>query len=492
MKWQRKLRQQTWLYWFSSHMSLWSDISFNFAVLINLLVAIFYPFDRGIQELDSKVSALIWTSLLVSLSFIITYPNKTGIRAFISSAILRLIYSLGLEPTLWLIGSINVINKGVFLVSYMGNRGIFSQTFKRIISDFEFLYHLSYLLLCILGLCVHEFFYGLLLFDVVYREETLLNVIRCVTKNAKSVLLTAVFAVIIIYMFSICGFLFLQNDFIMEVDPSTDKLSPSQLELKHQYELIKSTAELENNYCTVNGCNQSNQTDKLLKDLKKEISEVTLEEVEGDGLERSCDTLIMCIITTLNNGLRNGGGIGDVLRKPSSKEPLFMFRVVYDLLFFFVVIIITLNLIFGVIIDTFGDLRQEKQEKDYTLRNTCFICGLDRSKFDNKTVTFDEHTKIEHNMWHYLYFLILIKVKDKTEFTGPESFVYSCIQNKNLEFFPRMRAMSLDTFNKVDEDNEMNYMKERLEATNNLVLSLSKQIEELKESIVEFRKNDNR
>lgn len=27
----------------------------------------------------------------------------------------------------------------------------------------------------------------------------------------------------------------------------------------------------------------------------------------------------MCIITTLNNGLRNGGGIGDVLRKPSSK-----------------------------------------------------------------------------------------------------------------------------------------------------------------------------
>lgn len=50
MKWQRKLRQQTWLYWFSSHMSLWSDISFNFAVLINLLVAIFYPFHRGINR----------------------------------------------------------------------------------------------------------------------------------------------------------------------------------------------------------------------------------------------------------------------------------------------------------------------------------------------------------------------------------------------------------------------------------------------------------
>jgi inositol 1,4,5-triphosphate receptor type 1 len=108
------------------------------------------------------VSALIWSALLISLSFIITYPNKTGIRTFIASAIIRLIYSLGIEPTLWFIGSINVINKGIYLVSYMGNRGTFSNSFAKIFTDFEFLYHLGYLFLCLLGLCVHEFFYGLL------------------------------------------------------------------------------------------------------------------------------------------------------------------------------------------------------------------------------------------------------------------------------------------------------------------------------------------
>ena len=54
-----------------------------------------------------------------------------------------------------------------------------------------------------------------------------------------------------------------------------------------------------------------------------------------------------------------------------------MARVVYDLLFFFIVIIIVLNLIFGVIIDTFADLRSEKQTKDEILRNSCFICGMD-------------------------------------------------------------------------------------------------------------------
>lgn len=36
-----------------------------------------------------------------------------------------------------------------------------------------------------------------------------------------------------------------------------------------------------------------------------------------DGIERTCDTLLMCIVTVLNQGLRNGGGVGDVLRRPS-------------------------------------------------------------------------------------------------------------------------------------------------------------------------------
>lgn len=58
------------------------------------------------------------------------------------------------------------------------------------------------------------------------------------------------------------------------------------------------------------------------------------------------------------------------------KESLFPARVIYDLLFFFIVIIIVLNLIFGVIIDTFADLRSEKQKKEEILKTTCFVCGM--------------------------------------------------------------------------------------------------------------------
>lgn len=40
--------------------------------------------------------------------------------------------------------------------------------------------------------------------------------------------------------------------------------------------------------------------------------------IGGEVKERACDSLVMCIVTTLNQGLRNGGGIGDILRAPSS------------------------------------------------------------------------------------------------------------------------------------------------------------------------------
>ncbi len=50
-------------------------------------------------------------------------------------------------------------------------------------------------------------------------------------------MLTAVFAVILIYLFSICGFLFLQNDFIMEVDPETDRFTQNQLDNQKKFSL---------------------------------------------------------------------------------------------------------------------------------------------------------------------------------------------------------------------------------------------------------------
>uniref|UniRef100_A0A671RGL0 Inositol 1,4,5-trisphosphate receptor n=1 Tax=Sinocyclocheilus anshuiensis TaxID=1608454 RepID=A0A671RGL0_9TELE len=460
MRWQKKIRNNAPLFWVSKHISLWGSISFNLAVLINLAVALFYPFgddgDEGV--LPPFLSILLWVAVVVSTFTLFVLPPRGGILAFLVTVIFRSIYTLGLGPTLLLLGAANLLNKIVFLVSFVGNQGTFTRGYKAVIMDVFFLLHVSYVIVCMLGLFVHEFFYSILLFDLVRREETLLNVMRSVTKNGRSIFLTAVLAIILVYLFSIVGFLFFKDDFLMEVD-RLPALS------KHEVYMCL--------YIFV-------------------CIFIPVEEEDEDGTERVCDTLLMCIITVLNHGLRNGGGIADVLRKLSKEEPMFPARVVYDLLFFFIVIIIVLNLIFGVIIDTFADLRSEKQRKEEILKTTCFICGLERDKFDNKTVSFEEHIKSEHNMWHYLYFLVLVKVKDPTEYTGPESYVAQMIKEKNLDWFPRMRAMSLVSSEGESEQNEIRSLQERLDTTVGLVAQLSSQLSELKEQMTEQRKNKQR
>uniref|UniRef100_V9IA65 Inositol 1,4,5-trisphosphate receptor n=1 Tax=Apis cerana TaxID=7461 RepID=V9IA65_APICE len=479
MKWQKKLRGQPVLFWMSSYMSLWSNILFNCAVLINLIVAFFYPFVDSVPKLSSHLSALIWTVMLSSAVIVITLPRESGIRTLVASTILRLIFSIGPKPTLWLLGFLTVVLKVVHLISIIGNQGTLTKSLEQIVTNVELLYHISYLIFCVLGICMHPFFYSVLLFDVVYREETLLNVIRSVTRNGRSIILTAVLALILVYMFSIIGFMFFKDDFLVTVDEN--------LASSYVTENVDTCNAVDNERCEA--------TETVSRYIHEAHEKDTLAEVinvGGELKERACDSLVMCIVTTLNQGLRNGGGIGDILRAPSSTEPLFVARVVYDLLFFFIVIIIVLNLIFGVIIDTFADLRSEKQQKELILKNTCFICGLNRSSFDNKTVSFEEHVKHEHNMWHYLYFIVLVKVKDPTEFTGPESYVYAMVKDRNLDWFPRLRAKSLAADEGEGEQVELRSLQSQLESTQQLVKCLSQQLTELRDQMTEQRKQKQR
>uniref|UniRef100_A0A665VJ58 Inositol 1,4,5-trisphosphate receptor n=1 Tax=Echeneis naucrates TaxID=173247 RepID=A0A665VJ58_ECHNA len=458
MEWQKKLRSMPVLYWFSRRMTLWGTISFNLAVFINLIIAFFYPYDSGqgtqnnTTTIVHAVSAAADTITRLSLALL---PPPFPPPPLTLALILRSIYHFGIGNTLIVLGTLNLINKVVFVVSFVGNNGTFIMGYKAMVMDVEFLYHLAYVLTSTLGLFVHELFYSILLFDLIYREETLFNVIKSVTRNGRSILLTALLALILVYLFSIVGFLCLKEDFIMEVDPllqiaaGTVRTGPPGPDPVGSVLVCPST-------------------------------------------ERACDTLLMCIVTVLNHGLRNGGGVGDVLRKPSKNEPLFPARVVYDLLFYFIVIIIVLNLIFGVIIDTFADLRSEKQKKEEILKTTCFICGLERDKFDNKTVSFEEHIKLEHNIWNYLYFIVLVREKNKTDYTGPESYVAHMIKNNNLDWFPRMQAMSLVVTDGDGEQNEMRMLQDKLAATMKVVMTLTTQLTELKEQMTEQRKRRQR
>lgn len=73
--------------------------------------------------LEPHWSGLLWTAMLVSLAIVIALPKPHGIRALIASTILRLIFSVGLQPTLFLLGAFNV-SPGLGTPSPLGKAGV--------------------------------------------------------------------------------------------------------------------------------------------------------------------------------------------------------------------------------------------------------------------------------------------------------------------------------------------------------------------------------
>jgi len=57
-----------------------------------------------------------------------------------------------------------------------------------------------------------------------------------------------------------------------------------------------------------------------------------------------------------------GGGIGEGLGKPPADDEKYEIRIVFDVLFFMIVIIILLSIAFGTIIDAFAQLRDHKND----------------------------------------------------------------------------------------------------------------------------------
>uniref|UniRef100_A0A914YSR1 Inositol 1,4,5-trisphosphate receptor n=1 Tax=Panagrolaimus superbus TaxID=310955 RepID=A0A914YSR1_9BILA len=483
MKWQKKLQNRVILSACTKRLRFWGKMAFFNAILINIIVALNYPFEKhptGYLDLTGYIP-FIYTFIIAFLiyfysswkdgtTFAIHSTSQLSIFTFMSCLVMLLMSHIGNTTTLYFLGVLQLLNKTIHLVSYIGNRGLIDRQWNDRLVDSTIWYHTAYLLCCLFGLLVHPFIYSLLLFDIVASEDTLRNVIRSVTRNWQSIILTGLLALILVYHFSILGYLFFQKDFRLEVEKAEVITIDNDNEVPKTCASPDQTYSFANEQKTGDGCSIA----------------VVGEEDSDDDKYPSCDTLRMCIVTTLNWGLRNGGGIGDVLRNAHPNEPLFLWRIIYDLSFFIVVIIIVLNLIFGVIIDTFGDLRTEKNEKEDILKNTCFICGLERGRFDNKSVTFEEHNENEHNLWHYLYFIVWLQIKDETEFTGPESYVAQCIKERNRDWFPRMQAISLKEENTDSDQLDIKDLQEQMRMNQAVLKDLGKRFQDLQQILTDL------
>jgi hypothetical protein len=132
------------------------------------------------------------------------------------------------------------------------------QIFFSIITDMKNLNTIIIFGLSILAMFGYYIVYAVLLFDIVFISKSLSTIIKSLSKSGFMLFLTFALAVIILYLYSIMGFNYFPQDYT---------------------HFVTST---------------SNQADEIYKNY--------------------CHTLWDCFISTMNNGLRAHGGIGEAIR----------------------------------------------------------------------------------------------------------------------------------------------------------------------------------
>lgn len=89
----------------------------------------------------------------------------------------------------------------------------------------------------------------------------------------------------------------------------------------------------------------------------------------------------------------------------------FRFRFLYDVSYYVIISVVMINMIAGIIIDSFGELRDVYNRAQEDKATRCFVCGVNAAEFNRRASGFDKHVMSQHNMWHYLFFRHYLRKK---------------------------------------------------------------------------------
>jgi hypothetical protein len=176
---------------------------------------------------------------------------------------------------------------------------------------------------------------------------------------------------------------------------------------------------------------------------------LTIDHVKDDGSvnSKSCQTVISCFWLVFR---RPGGDVGLAIPNPGS--PDYMWRILFDMFISVWMGSILSNIITGLLVDSFGALREARNVRDGILENQCFMCGLSRENYEDfglgsSAPTFDDHKNEEHLLWTYIFFMSHLKKKPATTFTGIESYVGDMTSGAaaSLDWIPNRTSYDLES-----------------------------------------------
>lgn len=240
--------------------------------------------------------------------------------------------------------------------------------------------------LAVLGVILSPLIWCLLLFEVVFTSKTLRSIIKSVTNKLSTLSITGA-------LFIICCYSFITIYF--------DRFNDQMI-------------------------------------LQKESQSVPF----GINDKQICGTLFQCFVHLYDYGIRTKFVLENMLPAYSNLD-----RFIVDMLFKIIIIILLLNIVFGIILESYAKIREESLKLENQIKSQCFICDIHKNRFDPKAsegITFQNHINNEHGIWDYISFLIYLSEKETTEFTGIEQYLYEMVEKKDLTFFPVLRSMALE------------------------------------------------
>ncbi|VDP90679.1 unnamed protein product, partial [Echinostoma caproni] len=101
--------------------------------------------------------------------------------------------------------------------------------------------------------------------------------------------------------------------------------------------------------------------------------------------------------------------------------------------------------------------------------------GLHRSLFEQRGISFDEHVKREHNIWHYVYFVIYLMLKPDSHLTGPESYIRERLETRTME--------QLTNAEDSEESSRVTQLIAQLEKTSEQLKEIECRIETMSEQV---------
>jgi hypothetical protein len=109
----------------------------------------------------------------------------------------------------------------------------------------------------------------------------------------------------------------------------------------------------------------------------------------NDFNANECTTLSQCFLVNIDQTFKNDGGLGNFLSRayPGDMEKgdgINIMRFIFDNLFNIILVILVVEIISGVIIDTFGALREEHSKITDSIENKCMICGKNRDQIEKE------------------------------------------------------------------------------------------------------------